>query len=175
MENIRVIRANLDIEFQKVEDKEELFKKEFDKLSQVDDDSIGHWLKLAKARGETRDSDQVLLTLVIELHRKVDELTKIIKDEVPKRIKLANKTNIESIGFEHFIVEEALFEINESYYARINLPTFPKREIPLFFIGVDNKTAKIKLIHERDSKDWDSYMVARERVLIREMKAKNNE
>ena len=52
------------------------------------------------------------------------------------------------------------------------MPTFPKREIPLFFIGVDEKTAKIELIHERDSKDWDSYVTARERVLIREMRAK---
>ncbi len=171
MDNIRVIRANLDIEFQKIGDKEDIFSREFDRLSEVDDDSIGHWLKLAKARGETRESDQVLLTLVIELHRKVDELTKIMRDEIPKKEKLEIKTDIESIGFEHFIIEEPILQIDEKYYGRINLPTFPKREIPLFFIGVDSKTAKIKLIHERDSKDWDSYMAARERVLIREMRA----
>ena len=95
MGNIRVIRANLDIEFQKVGEKEEIFKREFDKLSEVDDDSIGHWLKLAKARGETRESDQVLLTLITELHRKVDELTKLMKNEVPKKEKLGVKTNID--------------------------------------------------------------------------------
>ena len=172
MGNIRVIRANLDIEFQKVGEKEEIFKREFDKLSEVDDDSIGHWLKLAKARGETRESDQVLLTLITELHRKVDELTKLMKNEVPKKEKLGVKTNIESIGFENFIIEEAILETGEKYYGRIDLPTFPKREIPLFFTGVDFKTAKIELMHERDSKDWDSYVTARERVLIREMRAK---
>ncbi len=170
MDSIRVVRASIDIEFEKIGQREEFFKREFDKLSEIDDDSIGHWLKLAKAKGETRESDQVLLTLVVELHRKVDEMTKLIKNEVPKKELLNTKALIEAVGFEYFIIEKPIFKQNEKYYGRIDMPTFPKREIPLFFIGVDEKTAKIELLHERDLKDWDSYVTARERVIIREMR-----
>lgn len=170
MENIRFLRANLDIEFSLSENED--FRREFDRMSEVDDDSIGHWLKLAKARGLTQESDTILLTLVTELHRKVDELKSLITDKADEKLKLDKKTFIEKIGFEHFLISEPLFEKGKEYYGRIDMPVFPKRLVPLFFIALDEKTAEFKLMHERDIKDWDSYVTARERVLIREMKAK---
>lgn len=170
----KLVRTSLDISFEELtKDKEEEFQEEFDKLSEVSDDAIGHWLKLAKAKGETRDSDKVLLTLIVELHRKVDELKTLIKEEEIKRVSLNLESKIESIGFEVFKLKEELFAKNLKYYGRIDLPTFPKREIPIFFTAIDSKSAKIELIHERDSKDWDSYVTARERAIIREMRAKN--
>ena len=49
---------------------------------------------------------------------------------------------------------------------------FPKREVPIYFIGVDEYIAEIILMHERDIKDWNSFVVARERAMIREKKGK---
>ncbi len=52
------------------------------------------------------------------------------------------------------------------------MPTFPKREMPLFFRAIDKNIAEILLLHEQDEKDWNAYMVARERVMIRQRRAK---
>ena len=84
MESIRYVNAPLSIIFE--ENLNEEFKREFDSLSGSDDDSVGEWLRLAKARGETSESDQVLLTLVLELHRKIDSLSAYIKGEEKKVI-----------------------------------------------------------------------------------------
>ncbi len=172
MSDIRFVNAPLKIEFDVKDAFPEEFQREFDRLAHSDEDPVGQWLKLAKARGETSESDQVLLTLLVELHRKVDELSAYIKDEKPEFVKLAIKSEIDSIGFEHFKLRENLFETGRKYYARVSMPIFPKREIPLFFRAIDKNIAEILLLHEQDEKDWNAYMVARERVMIRQRRAK---
>lgn len=166
----RLVSAPLDITFCIYENREDL-KREFNMLSESDDDPVGQWLKLAKARGETSESDQVLLTLIVELHRKVDDLTAYIKNEKPEYIKLSQNAKIESIGFDNFYVKNGGFKSGIEYYGRISMPVFPKREMPLFFVGVDDGLAQIKRLHQRDRKDWNGYLTARERVMIRELKA----
>ncbi|EDZ63543.1 conserved hypothetical protein [Sulfurimonas gotlandica GD1] len=146
--------------------------KEYSQLSESDDDPISQWLKLAKGRGETSDTDPVLLNLVVELHRKIDALEMFLKNEVPKRLSLTNKAEIESIGFEHFKLSEDVLQEGKEYYARVEMPVHPKRDVPIFFMAVDKSLAKIIKIHERDEKEWGVYLTARERVLIREAKAK---
>ncbi len=170
MQNVRVVNAPLDIEFEESEKRYDEFKKEYDSLSEYEEDSIGQWLKLAKAKGETRDSDEVLLTLIVELHRKVDTLTSLIKNEEKEYIKLADIQKIEGIGYEHFKFEKEVLQTDREYYGRIAMPVFPKRQIPLFFKAISKDTAHITLMHEKDTKDWSAYVVARERVMIREMK-----
>ncbi len=172
MSDIRLVPAVLNIEFDLVSKNRELFQKEFNKLAHSDEDPVGQWLKLAKARGETNESDQVLLTLLVELHRKVDELSAYVKNERPEFVPLSNKGEIDSIGFEHFRLAKNQLIVKEEYYARVSMPTFPKREMPLYFTAIDEKTAEIKLLHEQDEKDWNAYMVARERVMIRQQRAK---
>ncbi len=173
-EEIRVVNASLTIEFEEVNDRYEEFKREYDSLSEYEEDSIGQWLKLAKAKGETKESDQVLLTLMVELHRKVDELTSIVKNEEREFVKLKHISRIEAIGHEHFRLEKELFEPGKEYYGRIAMPVFPKREIPLFFKAVEKNMAEITLMHEKDTKDWSAYVVARERVMIRELKKRSS-
>lgn len=168
----RLVSAPLDIEFCVFDNREDL-KREFNMLSESDDDPVGQWLKLAKARGETSESDQVMLTLMVELHRKIDDLTAFVKNEKPEYIKLPNKAQIESIGFENFYVKNGKFEKDKEYYGRVSMPVFPKREIPLFFVGMDEGLVQIKRLHQRDRKDWNAYFTARERVMIRELKAKD--
>jgi hypothetical protein len=170
MESIRYVNAPLSIIFE--ENLNEEFKREFDSLSGSDDDSVGEWLRLAKARGETSESDQVLLTLVLELHRKIDSLSAYIKGEEKKLLELTSKGKIEGIGYEYFKLNKELFKEGRDYYGRLDMPFFPKREVPVFFKAISKKEGKIKMLHERDEKDWNAYVVARERVMIRQMRAK---
>lgn len=173
MENIRYVDAPLKISFTKNND--EKYKKEFDILGLSDEDSVGEWLKLAKARGETGESDQVLLTLLVELHRKIDSLSAYVKGEKMEYLELERTSHVRAIGYGHFQFSEEILEADESYYGRIEMPVFPKREIPLFFKALSSKEVKIFLLHERDEKDWNAYLVARERALIREMRAQKND
>ncbi len=173
IENIRLIPAPISIEFQEVEkENESEFELEFQKLSDSDDDPIGRWIKLAKARGETSDTDKVLLELLVELHRKVDNLERILKNEKPKRVNLKHHKQIDSIGFEHFKIKENFLKKDVIYYARIEMPVHPKRDVAIYFQALNENIAHITRIHERDQKEWNSYVTARERVLIREIKAK---
>lgn len=171
MNSIRYVNAPLKITFEKDEGSLLEFRREYDKLSSTDDDSVSEWLRLAKARGETSDSDQVLLTLVVELHKKIDELSSYVKGERHKFLELKEHVNIESIGHDHLKLETEILEKGQSYYGRIEMPFFPRREVPLYFKALSTNEAEITLIHERDDKDWSSYVVARERIMIREMRA----
>ncbi len=169
MENIRYVNAPLNIVFNV--DDDEKYKKEFDILGLSDEDAVGEWLKLAKARGETSESDQVLLTLLIELHRKIDNLNAYVRGERIEYLELGESSHIQAIGYEHFKLESELLQEDILYYGRIEMPVFPKREVPVFFKAISKSEAVISLLHERDEKDWNSYLVARERAIIREMRA----
>lgn len=166
--SIRLVKAPISLSFSKVDLDEDLYLREYQQLNESDDDPINHWLKLAKAKGETADTDPVLLNLVVELHRKIDALEQFLKNEEPKRIKLDDNAEIESIGFEHFKVAEEMFEEGSVYYGRVEMPVHPKRDVAIFFTAVDKSLAQITKIHERDEKEWAAYLTARERVLIRE-------
>jgi len=171
MTDIRFVPAPLVVYLEKVGDKEEAFSKEYNSLSEFEEDSVGQWLKIAKARGETGDSDQVLLTLIVELHKKIDTLTSIIKKEEKTLLSLSDKNMISEIGFEHIKLEEGILEVGEKYYMRVEMPVFPKREMPLFLKSLSENVAEITNIHEKDERDWSTYVTARERVMIRQAKA----
>jgi hypothetical protein len=79
---------------------------------------------------------------------------------------------ISDIGFEHIKLEKELLDEGMEYYMRVSMPVFPKREIPIFVKALDSRVAKILKIHDKDEKDWSAYMMARERVMIREAKGK---
>lgn len=166
--SVRLVNAPISLVFSKATADEEAFLKEYQQLSESDDDPINHWLKLARAKGDTAETDPVLLNLIIELHRKIDGLERFIKNEEPKRLSLADEVEIESIGFEHFKLSSEILEEGMAYYGRVEMPVHPKRDVPVFFTAVDQSLAKITKIHERDEKEWGAYLTARERVLIRE-------
>ena len=170
--SIRLVKAPISLVFSKATIDEEAFLKEYQQLSESDDDPINHWLKLARAKGDTADTDPVLLNLIIELHRKIDGLEMFLKDEVPKRISLVSEVQIDSIGYEHFHLEESIFEVGKVYYGRIEMPVYPKRDVGVFFKAETLTLAKFLKIHDRDEKEWSAYMTARERVLIRETREK---
>ena len=168
--SVRLVPAPISLVFSKLDTDKEAYEREYQKLSDSDDDPVSQWLKLAKARGDTSESDPVLLNLMVELHRKIDSLEMLIKNEKPKRVSLSFEAHIESIGFEHFKLKEELLEQGETYYSRILLPVHPKRDVGVFFKAVDSSVAEIVKMHERDEKEWAGYLTARERILIREAK-----
>ncbi len=166
--DIRLVPAPISLVFSKADINKEEFLREYQQLSESDDDAISQWLKTAKAKGDTSETDPILLNLVVELHRKIDALERFIKNEEPIRLSLVSKEHIESIGFEYFKLQKDILEVGVEYYARVEMPVHPKRDVPIFFEAVEPALAKITKIHERDEKEWNAYMTARERVLIRE-------
>ena len=172
---MRLVPANLDIVFEEIGEREREFLREFDKLSGNEDDPLGAWMKRAKAKGDTKESDQVILTLLIELHRKFDELNAYIKNEKFIKLELAQSSALDGINFENFRIKEAKFKEGAKYYGRIFMPIFPKRDVAIFFEALDEKTAKITRINESDESDYNGYVTARERAMIRELKEMNDE
>ena len=164
----RLINAPISLVFSQADLNAEMFEREYHQLSESEDNAINQWLKLAKARGETSDTDPVLLNLIVELHNKIDALEAFIKDEEPVRLSLTVEAHIDAIGFEHFNLSEPLLEEGVTYYGRVEMPVHPKRDVGVFFKAQSATLAKIVRIHDRDEKEWGAYMTARERVLIRE-------
>ena len=172
MSEPRLVPAPISIQFSEASLDKEAYEREYQQLSESDDDPISQWLKLAKARGETAESDPVILNLVVELHRKIDALEAFLKNETPKRVSLTEEAEIESIGFEHFKLKEPILEAGKVYYGRVAMPVHPKRDIGIFFKALSPQLAEIIKIHDRDEKEWAAYMTARERILIREAREK---
>ena len=172
MSTPRLVPAPISLLFSEASQNQELFDREYHQLGESDENAINQWLKLAKARGETADSDPVLLQLMVELHNKIDALERFLKNEEPERVSLANAEEIDSIGFEHFNLSSPALTPGVSYYGRIEMPVHPKRDVGVFFNALGPTLAEIVKMHERDEKEWASYLTARERVLIREAKEK---
>jgi len=171
--DVRFVSSILDIYVSVFDgESDEEFKREYRILSDFEEDAVGQWLKLAKARGETSDSDDVLIQLLVELHKKIDSLTAYVKNEERILLTLQHSFKICKIGFEHLMLEEELLEIDKEYYCRICMPIFPKREMPVFIKAYEKNCAKITLMHDRDQKDWNAYVTARERIEIREKRLK---
>lgn len=170
MSDVRLVEASLGIVFDLIEVDQDGFEKEFNAISEHDDDAIGQWLRTAKAKGDTSDSDPAVLHLMVELYRKIDRLENLILGITPIRIPLTKTGLIEKIGFEHFELSEPLLEVSKHYYGRVELPMLPRRETPLYFEALSPTLAKIIRIHVRDSNEWGIYMTARERSIIRHLK-----
>ena len=105
----RLLSTTLEFVYDEVVE-ESLYKKEFDRLSQSDEDPVGQWVKLAKAKGDTSESDQVMLTLLVELHRKVDALTAIVKNEETHYLELLHVGVVDGVGFVHVSVEDGVLD-----------------------------------------------------------------
>ncbi len=171
MDKIRFIATSLEIFYEEVNDSnKKMLHDEYNKLSEYGHSDIEDWLKKAKAKGLTDDSDKVVINLLVELHKKVDRLESILKNSEDKNLILQHDSKIIGINFDYIKTNNLDFLKDKNYYARIVMPTFPKREIPLFLVGIDSNIAKINLISQKNLEDWNSYIMSKERELIRELK-----
>ncbi len=170
MNEVHLVEASLNVVFDTVDMNPQEYEREYNTLGQSDEDAIGQWLRVAKAKGETNESDPVVLHLIVELYRKIDRLEQIITNTIPQRFALTQKGAVTRIGFEYFEVSEPLFKEDENYYGRIVLPLHNQKEVPLYFQALSPTLAKIVRIHSRDEKEWGAYRMARERMMIRHLK-----
>jgi hypothetical protein len=169
--DIRFVPASLDISFEEVNTTNKgIFKEEYRQLQEYSDDNINEWIKKLKAQGQLEDTDKVLLTLLVELHKKIDNLESIIKQEDPGLVQLQFNSKIYGINFDYIQTNEVNFLPDVLYYARISLPVFPKRQMPLYLYGLKNNIAKIHLISQKNQEDWNSLIMAKEREYIRQIK-----
>ncbi len=175
MDNVRLVNASLAIAFDEGDETHTPFMQEYHALLMLNDDPLSVWLKSDKIRKESEDTDKVLLTLIAELHRKIDDLTQKMSTSGPLHLELRYKERIEAIGFGHILLSNDILKEGQCYYARIDMPTFPRRTIPLFFEALSLRMGRIVRMHKDDERDWSAYMMASERVMIREKKGASGE
>lgn len=169
--NITLFKAPIEISFSITKEEDyDYLKREYDGLGESDDDPIGNWVKVVKSKGNSYDTDPLLLHLIVEMHRKIDRLEQIIENKQVEYIPLNTSSNIVSVGYEYFKLNDNNLEDDKRYYGRIIMPVFPKRHIAIFFTKHKDNIAKIDLMHDRDIKEWDFYVASRERAMIREKK-----
>lgn len=166
----RLIETSLKIEFDKAQNNSEIFAREFTRLTQSDEDPIGEWLRLTKAKKGNLEGDSVIiLELLVEIYRKIESLERTLSSIKKEYAPLTQKGEITTIGHSCFVVGNMLLEENTLYYGRIELPTFPTRIIPIYFV-YHSELAWVEQIHGRDESEWDSYVASKERALIRTLK-----
>lgn len=173
MENFiksRLIETSLKIHFSPTKGSAELFLQEFNQLTQSDEDPIGEWLRLTKAKKGNLEADNlIILELLVEVYRKIESLEQRINGGVKDYIPLENTDKVCTIGHGCFALKDSNLLENTLYYGRVELPTFPTRIVPVYFTYHSN-LAWIDRIHARDEMEWDSYVASKERALIRSLK-----
>jgi hypothetical protein len=170
MSDVRLIEAPLDIGFDIENVNSAAFEQEYIQLSEADNDAIAQWLRNAKGKGEVGDSDGIVVQLLVELYRKIDRLEQILLSTAPTKIPLSGSAKIGRIGYEHFELLEAKLESGAFYYGRIEMPIHPTREVGFYFEAQSPTLAKIVRMHKKDINEWGTYMMVRERVIIRQLK-----
>lgn len=167
MVDFRLIYGRVEIAFEP--DDEYVYEVEFNQSRS----NIDEWLSHEKVRGEGENSDPLTLKLLVELYKKVDELSSIIKNQhtPPKPLKFNFTTS--KIGYEGFEFDNECLEVGVTYYARVNLPLFIRREVLMYFKAVTPKCAKILKISRGNEREWNAFVAESERLEIR--KVKNSE
>lgn len=167
MVDFRLIYGRVEIAFEP--DDEYVYEVEFNQSRS----NIDEWLSHEKVRGESENSDPLTLKLLVELYKKVNELSSIIKNQhtPPKPLKFNFTTS--KIGYEGFEFDNECLEVGVTYYARVNLPLFIRREVLMYFKAVTPKCAKILKISRGNEREWNAFVAESERLEIR--KAKNSE
>ena len=174
MDKIRFVSTSLELFYEEIFDSnKKMFQDEYNKLSEYGSSDIEDWLKKAKAKGLTEDSDKVVINLLVELHKKVDRLESVLRNNEEKHTPLQHSTKIVGINFDYIKTDGLDFLEDKNYYARVVMPTFPKREIPIFLIGKSANIAKINLMSQKNLEDWNSFIMTKERELIRELKRRD--
>jgi hypothetical protein len=170
MSDIRLVPASIDLSYEEIVDNNEKFEREFNQIGEAEENSITQGIKHVKVRGELDEVNALMLNIMAELYRKMEKIEQILTKGKLNRIELASEGFIESIGLEHFKLNSEVLESGKHYYGRIEIATFPKREIAFYFEAMEPSLAKIEKIHVRDEEAWGYYMVACERLMIRQMK-----
>ena len=101
LENLYFVDAPIEIAYEERLSRAIELERDFSSYAKSDEDPLGEWIKMAKAKGETKESDPVLLAILLDLHRKMDDLQMLVKGETKKVFKLEKSHNLTQINYEH--------------------------------------------------------------------------
>lgn len=161
---MKFVRITGNICFEEVDSRHQEFEREFESFSATDSNPIDDFIQKLKAKDGKNAPDAITITLLAELHRKIDSLTKIVKNETKELLKLKNEQVLDFAWFDTIKLNG--LKSGSVYYARIYLPLFRSRPIPFFCEAIDEESVKITTIWPDDKADFDSYLASKDREEI---------
>lgn len=168
----RLVDSRLDVEFDMLNDS--LNTKaldEYNSIIQLRSKSIENWLHSLKSRsGDCKcgASSVVLGEMLVHLYKKIEYLESYITKSQVSYIPLEYTARTSKLGHGIIILDSTQLVVDQNYYARFMLPTFPARCVPVFCVAKETNVLQITKIGEQDLKDYDSYIVSIEREMLKE-------
>jgi len=161
---MKFVRIAASISFEEIGDRMSEFEREFEGFSETDSNPVDDFIQKMKAREGKNAPDVMTITLIAELHKKVDDLTRLVKGETKEMVTLQNSQMLDFAWFD--TIKLSGLKTGTLYYARINMPLFRPREIPFFFEATDSENASITKMWPKDKNDFDGYLVSKDREEI---------
>lgn len=161
---MKLVRTTATISYEEANDRINEFEREFDSFSSTDKNPVDDFIQKMKAKEGKNAPDEMTIMLLAELHKKVDDLTKIVKGETESLVPLSNNTQLDFAWFD--TVKLNNLKEGQLYYARVNLPLFRSRQIPFFFEATDSEHGTIVKMWPQDKADFDGYLASKDREEI---------
>jgi len=161
---MKFVRIAANIAFEEVGHRKEEFEREFEIFSSTDSNPVDDFIQKMKAKEGKNAPDDMTILLLAELHKKVDDLTKIIKGETKTYLPLANEKILDFAWFDTICLSG--LNPGATYYARISMPLFRSRLIPFFFEASNEEYGTITKIWPSDKADFDGYLASKDREEI---------
>jgi len=158
---MKFVRVAANIAFEEVGERANEFEREFELFSSTDTNPVDDYIQKLKAKEGKNAPDDMLIFLVAELHKKVDELTKIVKGSTTVYIPLAFEGQVDFAWYDTLKIDG--LRGGAEYYARIELPLFRTRQIPLFFCAGEDGICKITKMWPTDKADFEGYLASKDR------------
>ncbi len=173
----RLVFSRLNFEFQILDEnlKEEA-QNEYHLLTKLHSDSMDKWLHSLQVKSmncKCGAGTLVLGEMLGYIYKKLEHIENILLGSEIKYIELKSIGHTKQLGHGYIILDEDSLEIDREYYARLFMPTFPARCMPLFGIAVDKKILKVNKMSESDLRDFDGFIVSTEREMLKSRKAQN--
>ncbi|PAF50409.1 hypothetical protein BKH43_04775 [Helicobacter sp. 13S00401-1] len=167
----RLVETRLKLELSLSEDSKNAFEAEFLDISFSQVSPVDRWINNIYSRSEARDSDPLVLELLCELYKKLDGLEMMLSKESKSFLELKYEAYSTFLGHGVIVLEDSKnLEPFKEYYARLSLPVFPTREVPLFATLEPEGILKITKMGKKDIEDFDNYIALVERESIRNLK-----
>lgn len=168
VEQLRLINASAQVSYELVSEQN---KARFESIFASLNNGLDEWLSLARAKDEGENTDPLTLKLLIEVLRKLENIENLLQSKAQRQnLDLANSNLAVSLGYEGFAFDEACLKSGELYFAKVLIQGFVKKHIGLYFIALDDKTAKITRLSKSDEKEWAQNVARAELSAIRASK-----
>lgn len=170
VENLRLISASAKVDYELVSDEN---KARFENIFYSSHNGLDEWLSLARAKEEGENTDPLTLKILIEVLRKLENIENLLESK-GQEYGFKNSANAISLGYEGFGFNESCLSSGQLYFAKVRVQGFIKKHIALYFIALDEKTARITRISKSDEKEWAQNVARAEMNAIRANKSKDN-